>query len=593
VLRTVIVSLFLLVLALVGASPLPAPPPPNAPAARVPAATLYDTIRTDLRAYSWPMRTSRAMTSSFGEYRTTHFHAGMDISTGDTIGLPVIAARAGYISRITISASGYGKLLYIRHPDGYTTTYAHLFGFPDWLQAAVHEAQMRAGRYPIEIDFPPTRFPVTAGQVVALAGESGSGSAHLHFEIRDENNNTINPLLTSGISITDDMQPVFRGGLFVPLRGNARVNGSHELSRVAVREQRSGVFTLNGTPVIAGKVGFAVDVRDRSNLSRFLHGFHHLRLYIDSAQVMGVSYDRVPLRDGNQIRLVYVRDDALRSRDHFHKLYIDTYHRLPIFPGFGPGSGIIQTDRLAIGTHTLRVECEDFNGNISVLTGTFRTESPGPEVPPPPASPGTIHVDPDAGGSVRPAGAPVTVRYEPGAVFSPADITVEALDADDADGFAVEPHGLPLDGGLQFRMKAPADCRYMGAYTRGGGSWQFQSRVERDSVGMATVELHRFLGDVAFIEDRVPPSIFAVSVKGNGPKPSISFRFRDNLSGVEYKEVMVYIDAIMVIPEIDGEHRRASAEPLTPLTKGSHRLTIRVSDRMGNLAEVERQIHVR
>jgi hypothetical protein len=112
-------------------------------------------------------------------------------------------------------------------------------------------------------------------------------------------------------------------------------------------------------------------------------------------------------------------------------------------------------------------------------------------------------------------------------------------------------------------------------------------------VGMATVELHHFLGDVALIDDAVPPSIFALSVGGGGPKPSISFRFRDNLSGVEYNEVMVYIDGIMVIPEIDGEHRRATAQPLSPLARGSHRLTIRVSDHMGNKAEVERQIHVR
>jgi hypothetical protein len=82
-------------------------------------------------------------------------------------------------------------------------------------------------------------------------------------------------------------------------------------------------------------------------------------------------------------------------------------------------------------------------------------------------------------------------------------------------------------------------------------------------------------------------------VGGASPKPSISFRFRDNLSGVEYKEVKVYIDGIVVIPEIDGEHRRATAQPPSPLAKGSHRLTIHVSDRMGNRAEVERSIHVR
>ena len=592
-LRMAVHSLSLFILALIGPAPAAHGPSPTDAASRPSAAVLYDSIRTDLRAYGWPMRSSRAMTSSFGEFRSTHFHAGIDISTGDTIGLPVLAARSGYVSRIMISANGYGKLLAIRHPDGYTTTYAHLFGFPEWLQSAVHEEQQRAGCYPVEIDFPPSRFPVAAGQIVALAGESGSGSAHLHFEIRDENNNTINPLLTSGISITDDLVPVFRGGLFTPLTSHATVNGYHSLARFAVRERARGEFTLSGTPVVAGAVGFAVDVRDRSNLSRFLHGFHILRFFIDDVQVMGVSYDRVPLRDGHQIRLVYAQDPSLRSREHFHKLYIDTYHRLPIFPGYGPGSGIIQTDRLAAGTHTFRVECVDFNGNMARLSGSFRSEPPALASPPKAVPAGTFHVDPDAGATIRPDGIAAAISYEPGAVFSPVDISVARLDEPDATGITMEPHGVPLDGGFTFRMKAPADHSKTGAYTRSGQSWTFLSRATPDSAGMTTIELHRFLGDIALLEDPIPPSIFGVSVRGSTQKPSIFFRFRDNLSGVEYKEVKVYIDGIVVIPEIDGEHRRATAQPPSPLAKGSHRLTIHVSDRMGNRAEVERSIHVR
>lgn len=592
-LRITVHTLSLFILTFIGPVPATHGPSPTGLPSRPSAAELYDSIRTDLSAYAWPMRTSRAMTSAFGEYRTTHFHAGIDISTGDTIGLPVIAARSGYVSRITISANGYGKLLAIRHPDGYTTTYAHLFGFPDWLELAVREVQQQKGCYPVEIDFPPSRFPVTAGQAVALAGESGSGSAHLHFEIRDENNNTINPLLTSGITIADGLVPVYRGALFTPLTPAATVNGAHALTRFAVRERAQGEFVLQGTPVVAGLVGFAVDVRDRSDLSRFLHGFHILRLFVDGVQTMGVSYDRVPLRDGHQIRLVYVQDPSLRSREHFHKLYIDTYHRLPIFPGYGPGSGIIQTDRMAVGMHTFTVECVDFNGNLSRLTGSFRTEPPGPTPAGRTLLPGSFHIDPDAGATISPADVPVSISYEPGAVFSPVDISVAALNEPDASGIAVEPHGIPLDGGFTFRLKAPADPARTGAYTRSGNNWTFISRVQADPAGMTTVELHRFLGDVALIEDPVPPSIYGVSVGGASPQPVISFRFRDNLSGVEYKEVKVYIDGIVVIPEIDGEHRRATAQPPSPLAKGSHRLTIHVSDRMGNRAAVERSFHVR
>jgi hypothetical protein len=593
VLRTVSLFLSFLLLAF-GGPPTPAEPSSPLPAdATASVHALYDTIRTDLSAYGWPMKTSRAMTSSFGEFRTTHFHAGIDISTGDTIGLPVIAARGGYVSRVAISATGYGKLLCLRHPDGYTTSYAHLFGFPPWLDVAVHAEQERQGCYPVEIDFPPTMFPVTAGQIVAFAGESGSGTAHLHFEIRDENNNTINPLLTSGIRITDNLRPLFRGALFAPLTYGTRINGEHQFLRLPVRETAPGRYTMSGIPTVSGTGGIGVDVRDRSDFSRFLHGFHVLRFYLDNAQTMGVTYDRVPLHDGHQIRLVYVQDPSLRPRDRFHKLYIDTYHRLPIFPGYGPGSGIIQTARMAPGLHTFRIECEDFNGNISQLTGSFKTEVPAGTEAARTLPAGTYHIDPDNSGTVLTSTNAVTLSYDQGAVFSPVDISIADLDEPDARGISIEPHNIPLDGGFLFKLRSPAGNEHTGAYTRSGNSWTFLSHAEKDSVGMVNVRLRRFLGDIALIDDPVPPSIYGVSVSGSGPKPRISFRFRDNLSGVEYNEVKVYIDGIMVIPEIDGEHRRAFAQPSSPLAKGSHRLTILVSDHMGNRAEVERSFHVR
>jgi murein DD-endopeptidase MepM/ murein hydrolase activator NlpD len=91
------------------------------------------------------MGTSRVMTSSFGEFRSTHFHAGIDISTGDTVGLPVVASRDGYVRRISVSPNGYGKILHIRHADRYTTSYAHLQGFPAWIDQLIRAEQHRRG----------------------------------------------------------------------------------------------------------------------------------------------------------------------------------------------------------------------------------------------------------------------------------------------------------------------------------------------------------------------------------------------------------------------------------------------------------------
>ena len=93
------------------------------------AGSNFDTIKTDLSDYIWPTDASHRITSSFAEYRSTHFHGGIDISTNGRKGYPVYAVRDGFVYRIRISPTGYGKMLYVKHKDGYVSTYAHLQTF--------------------------------------------------------------------------------------------------------------------------------------------------------------------------------------------------------------------------------------------------------------------------------------------------------------------------------------------------------------------------------------------------------------------------------------------------------------------------------
>ena len=67
----------------------------------------FDTLRTDLEDYIWPTNASTIITSSFADYRRTHLHEGIDISTNNQKGYPVYAARDGYVSHIFISRRGY------------------------------------------------------------------------------------------------------------------------------------------------------------------------------------------------------------------------------------------------------------------------------------------------------------------------------------------------------------------------------------------------------------------------------------------------------------------------------------------------------
>ena len=126
------------------------------------------------------------LSGSFGELRNNHFHSGLDIKTEGKEGLEVFAAAEGYISRIKISQFGYGKSIYITHPNGFTTVYAHLSKFTPKIEAYVKSIQYKKECYEIEESrFKEDTFPVEKGESIAFSGDTGgSGGPHLHFEIR-------------------------------------------------------------------------------------------------------------------------------------------------------------------------------------------------------------------------------------------------------------------------------------------------------------------------------------------------------------------------------------------------------------------------
>src|SRR5690349_18449406 len=101
-----------------------------------------------------------SLAGTMGELRSTHFHSGIDIRTGNIIGLPVLASKSGYISRITITPGGYGNVLYITHPDGNTTLYAHLDKFSGALGEYILKEQYRRKTHEIDLYFRQEQFKV-------------------------------------------------------------------------------------------------------------------------------------------------------------------------------------------------------------------------------------------------------------------------------------------------------------------------------------------------------------------------------------------------------------------------------------------------
>ncbi len=152
--------------------------------------------RSISQEYHPPLDFKLLLSGTFGELRGNHFHAGIDIKTEGVEGQKVYSINEGYVSRIKVSSFGYGKAIYINHPDGTTSVYAHLKKFNNKIESYVKKAQYNKENFEIEL-FPEKQdLQIIKGEVIALSGNTGgSFGAHLHFEVRETSTQKpINPL---------------------------------------------------------------------------------------------------------------------------------------------------------------------------------------------------------------------------------------------------------------------------------------------------------------------------------------------------------------------------------------------------------------
>jgi murein DD-endopeptidase MepM/ murein hydrolase activator NlpD len=216
------------------------------------------------------------LTGTCGELRPNHFHAGLDID--GVTGNPILAAADGYIEIIKVQASGYGNVLYLKHPNGYTTLYAHLDRFSSDIQNFVKAQQYERERFEVELTPPITMFPVKKGQQIGYLGNTGgSQGPHLHFEIRSPSGKAVNPLLC-GIQVMDNLAPDIRDLKVYFLNQKREVLGSKGLP---LNKDKAGNIGLDGDTVRIGgaTIGLGVKTYDRSNLRSNDNGVYSVALY--------------------------------------------------------------------------------------------------------------------------------------------------------------------------------------------------------------------------------------------------------------------------------------------------------------------------
>ncbi len=195
---------------------------------------------------------------------------------------------------------------------------------------------------------------------------------------------------------------------------------------------------------------------------------------------------------------------------------------------------------------------------------------------------------PGTSGTIAFDGGRFLVRYDSLSVLRTLFLRVEKTAGDNDPVYALGPAGTVLGSGLLVTVRPEPGKAHRGLFARTGGSWQFIGGC--GETGACTGRVTGRLGEITLIADSTAPALLRISVaRRAGTGPEVTARFRDDISGVEYDSLKMYIDGNLVIPEIDGRRRRAVYRARDILGRGRHLLTVHLADRMGNSRTTERQ----
>ncbi len=271
------------------------------------------------------------LAGTMGEMRGTHFHGGIDIRTGGQIGLPVYATADGYISRISVQLGGYGHCLYMKHPNGTTSVYAHLDHFSPGLEKYLIKKQYEEESYVVNLFPRADEFKFSKGEVIAYSGNSGSSSGpHLHFEIRDKQQRVLDPLKFNFSEITDRLAPTLKKIAFVTLDQNARVNGA--FGRYEFNVYKIGEYYRLTKPInLKGRIGIQILYQDKHNGSGARNGIPEIVMSVDDDTVFHQKKTRMAFGAMRNIVVHMDYPTYSQKRQKFNKLYRDQGNNLTIY----------------------------------------------------------------------------------------------------------------------------------------------------------------------------------------------------------------------------------------------------------------------
>jgi len=528
------------------------------------------------------------LAGNFGELRSNHFHSGLDMKTNGKEGYHIYASADGFVSRIKISPWGYGKTIYIDHPNGYTTVYAHLKEYKGDIASKIKQYQYENESWEMDWYPPDTLLPVKKGDIIALSGNTGgSGGPHLHFEVRETLSEfPINPLLC-GFDIKDNIKPIIKSIAIFPLDDTSLVNQKNVTQRFSVVNV-NGKYQLKNTPLISayGNIGIGIETIDKLNGVGNRNGIYSIQLMCNSEIVYKSEMKKFSFDESRALNSLIDYETYLRKKIRYQKSFIEPNNPLSIY-SVNKNNGIISFSDSTPKSFNYLVT--DSYGNSSSLSFTINNI-----LSPKPTS--KIKSKIDTVFSYRDSNVfndrNIIMKLPKGVLYK--DLEFEYHVKDTMRGAITPTYQLHNDftplhsyievsikvGRLKEELKNKAviinidrNGRY---YSRGGGWRNNYITTKAKTFGGYTVML-----------DTIAPKIKPYNIytnKNMSSSSSLIVSIADNLSGV--KSYRGEIDGKWILMEYEAKKAHL-IHKFDSLPKGEHIFKLELVDGVGNSSEVE------
>ncbi len=530
------------------------------------------------------------LTGTFGELRTNHFHSGIDIkSPNGKTGAPIFAAAEGYIYRIKIQAGGYGNALYIKHPNGYTTVYAHLETLRDDVARYVKSQQYEKESFEVNLYPAKGRFPVNKGQQIGTLGNSGSSSGpHLHFEIRHSGSDkALNPLLFN-LPVPDKDPPSLRGMKTYVLDDQLQVlkEQSFELIKFAPGKYKLSKDTIR----IAGwRAGFGVKAYDSMTGFENDNGIYALTLMVND-QV--IYHYRMEQLDFDETRYINAHIDfaaKMTGKGYFQRCFRQPGDKLNNYSGLMNEGVVTISSEQATKIEIIVVDAHKNSSSLMFHVLRDPNESAPPSIPYHYYLPWTKENLIEL--------ADFKLEMPKGCLYH--DLQMQFSSTPDisfgsySSVYHIHQETAPVHKYFRISLLGktlPRETRnkaFIAVCSDGkpqncGGSWDgdwISTRV-------------REFGDYCIMLDTEPPTITPLQFQENmRGKYAMTFRIKDNFqvaglaSGLRYRAT---VDNKWILMEYDSKNDKLTHVFDEKIGPGEHQLKLIVTDDRGNQALFER-----